>query len=460
MPALEDYLNEISKETITAASKTAAENGWRPNDGDAKSLFGKLNRTLAELREAVGKGYLKPLPTYVRADLAEFVTNIQANLNEMAAGQDHTSNLQDSLERLNKTAWLAGLRATGGQALAIDATTVAVEDVAQLAQKATIGAENIRRSLEEVEESKASAASILNEIRAANETGNQLSEKSKETLGSLDEAMAALHVKLEQLSEIQAQTEDRANNVKARLDDATANEERIRQFTTRVDEDEKRLQTAITEAREAMNQTNANASATIQEMLDNAQGLKARLDEDEAKIGELLAGATAAGLFKAYGDRAKEIKPWPWAVAALGIAFVGVTTTYILLSGNNGKIGVDFFVRLGILLPTGILTAYFLRLYGQERRLQEEYKFKATSSLSLEPYRRLVADSTNDPSPESAQKYADFLIKSVETIFDPPTERVFGGEQKSTAKEIRTVTNGLSGLVEQIGNLIGKAKSG
>ncbi len=68
--------------------------------------------------------------------------------------------------------------------------------------------------------------------------------------------------------------------------------------------------------------------------------------------------------------------------------------------------------------------------YSRERRLEEEYAFKASISVSLTPYRELVLSILEKDATVDKGKYTDFVIDSVKNVFTSPTDRVFEGEKK------------------------------
>jgi hypothetical protein len=96
-------------------------------------------------------------------------------------------------------------------------------------------------------------------------------------------------------------------------------------------------------------------------------------------------------------------------------------------SANN----FAFWVKLSLTVPLGFAITFCTVQYGRERRLEEEYAFKSSVSVSLNPYRDLVHSILEKDGQVDQSKYTDFVIGSVTNVFTPPTDKVFDGEKKS-----------------------------
>ena len=80
--------------------------------------------------------------------------------------------------------------------------------------------------------------------------------------------------------------------------------------------------------------------------------------------------------------------------------------------------------------------------YSRERKLEEEYAFKSSVSISLDPYQKLVAGLIDKGNPAEMARYAEFVIQSINRIFTSPTDPVFadvGGDKNSADKIIHAV---------------------
>jgi hypothetical protein len=83
--------------------------------------------------------------------------------------------------------------------------------------------------------------------------------------------------------------------------------------------------------------------------------------------------------------------------------------------------------------------------FSRERRLEEEYAFKANISISLDPYRKLVAELVDTDDPADKAKYSDFVIESINRVFTSPTANSF---------EDRPSSDLVTGIIKEVGNII------
>ena len=99
-------------------------------------------------------------------------------------------------------------------------------------------------------------------------------------------------------------------------------------------------------------------------------------------------------------------------------------------------------LRLAALMPgagcRSIAIAFCNLQYSRERKLEEEYAFKSSVSISLEPYQKLVAALVDKGNPTELSKYTEFIIQSVNRVFTSPTGPVFEGipSEKNYAEKI------------------------
>ncbi len=91
-------------------------------------------------------------------------------------------------------------------------------------------------------------------------------------------------------------------------------------------------------------------------------------------------------------------------------------------------------MKLSLTVPLGFALTFCTVQYSRERRLEEEYAFKSSISVSLNPYRDLI-HSILEKGGADLTKYTDFVVDSVRNVFTPPTDKVFDGGKKSGLTE-------------------------
>ena len=174
---------------------------------------------------------------------------------------------------------------------------------------------------------------------------------------------------------------------------------------------------------------------TIEANQKKTQELIAELAKLKDQIREQIQQATGFQLFGAFQSRQNEIAKskniWVYAIAALVVISAGVTIWIAheaqFYSANN----FAFWVKLSLTVPLGFAITFCTVQYGRERRLEEEYAFKSSVSVSLNPYRDLVHSILEKDGQVDQSKYTDFVIGSVTNVFTPPTDKVFDSAKES-----------------------------
>jgi hypothetical protein len=182
------------------------------------------------------------------------------------------------------------------------------------------------------------------------------------------------------------------------------------------------------------NQLAKRSEETIEANHTKSEGLVAELVKLKDQIKEQIQQATRFQLFGAFQSRQNEIAKsknlWVYAIAGLVAISAGVTIWIAheaqFYSANN----FAFWVKLSLTVPLGYAITFCTVQYGRERRLEEEYAFKSSISVSLNPYRDLVLSILKDDKLDQS-KYAEFVISSVTNVFTPPTDKVFDSEKKT-----------------------------
>lgn len=153
------------------------------------------------------------------------------------------------------------------------------------------------------------------------------------------------------------------------------------------------------------------------------------------QIREQIQQATGFQLFGAFQSRQNEIAKskniWVYAIATLVVISAGVTVWIAHEAQFYNANSFAFWVKLSLTVPLGYAITFCTVQYGRERRLEEEYAFKSSVSVSLNPYRDMVLSILEKDGNLDQSKYTDFVISSVMNVFTPPTDKVFDTEKKS-----------------------------
>ncbi|MGC4054480.1 MAG: hypothetical protein QM757_35830 [Paludibaculum sp.] len=163
------------------------------------------------------------------------------------------------------------------------------------------------------------------------------------------------------------------------------------------------------------------------------------LDMLEGQIRESIRRATGFTLFHSFQKRQEdlEISKRFWVKmlsTAIGAAIL-LSVWFIYYASAIQNFGPAFYLKLTISLPLVYAIWFCSVQYSRERRLEEEYAFKSSISISLDPYRELVDKLVLRDKPEELAKYTAFVIESVSRVFTSPTEIAFERAKDPTPAE-------------------------
>jgi uncharacterized protein YjbJ (UPF0337 family)/uncharacterized coiled-coil DUF342 family protein len=204
------------------------------------------------------------------------------------------------------------------------------------------------------------------------------------------------------------------------------------------------------------NQLTERSKETIEANHSKTQLLLEELGSLKEQIRAQLQQATGFTLFGAFQARQNQIVRsknfWKYAIFVLVLISVGVTAWIAheaqFYTANN----FAFWVKLSLTVPLGFAITFCTVQYSRERRLEEEYAFKSSISVSLNPYRDLVHSILERDETVDKNKYTDFVIDSVKNVFTPPTDKVFDGDKKPSEVPLKALKQ-----VAEIAGTVAKA---
>jgi hypothetical protein len=167
--------------------------------------------------------------------------------------------------------------------------------------------------------------------------------------------------------------------------------------------------------------------------------LVSELDKLEGQIKDSIRRATGFTLFHSFQKRQEALVSsknfWAKMLALVVFISLGLSIAFIIYVNFVETFGPAFYLKLSISLPI-IYAIWFCSVqYSRERRLEEEYAFKSSISISLDPYRELVEKLVVKDKPEELAKYTAFIIESVGRVFTSPMESAFDHTKDSTPAE-------------------------
>jgi chromosome segregation ATPase len=202
----------------------------------------------------------------------------------------------------------------------------------------------------------------------------------------------------------------------------------------------------------------ADSSANNKAFLENGQAdhakLKTELEDLENQIRDKIYQATGYTLFGAFQSRQNAVAKAKqnWAIATLACVFmallVGIYIVHAIHSVQDVRF--EFFAKLSLSLPIIYAIGFCSIQYSKERRLEEEYAFKSSVSVSLKPYQELVAELVTKTDEAELAKYTAFVIASVQNVFSSPTDKVFETPQKEGGVISEGTVKQVSKLIEPL----------
>ncbi len=183
-----------------------------------------------------------------------------------------------------------------------------------------------------------------------------------------------------------------------------------------------------------INETSVFADTTIVRNNDKTIELIAKLEGLEGQIKDAIERATGYSLFNSFSIRQGQLaatkNQWRWILLSLVILSVAAT---LLVGFTTDVFNIAFYIKLAISIPLGYSIGFCTLQYSRERKLEEEYAFKANISISLVPYKDLVEKMINPNSAEERVKYTSFLIDAIKEVYSPPKSGTSDGGSEAFA---------------------------
>jgi ElaB/YqjD/DUF883 family membrane-anchored ribosome-binding protein len=384
---------------------------------------------------------------------------------------------------------LAGEIAT--KEVAIRSTVIEIE---QLRESASAGLQSVQKSAEEISSIKSNAQQINEQLgELLKSYGAELEESAKrsaltasELRENCDQAVAAATTSIgkstteltesitkirndaaegmrvamvgltSSVDQLRTEVSTLVANSDARLKSSEDNQSKLQQqsLDTFVKQRDVLLKEVSGEFRAKSELVETEARSKVGENDAEVRRLITTLDELESRIRDSIERATGYTLFHSFQKRQEDLvkakRFWERALAvAVGLSLFA--SGFFIWSLQYVHVyNAAFYLKLSISLPIIYAIAFCSLQYSRERRLEEEYAFKSSISISLDPYQKLVKQLVNDKNPEELAKYTTIVIDSVNRVFTSPTEQIFDdrGHEVNTSPE--KLLKGLRDFIEPL----------
>lgn len=440
-----EILTTLTEEAQNTALAKCKELGFDPNRGTVSldESFINLNAVRLILMDAIEKKKLIQLPITVQTTLFGYLEAISKFQTSLIGGSDEVVNLTNIIEQLNTAIWQYGLHNFSTEVLGYQTKLNQLKnqdlEVKRLKSELETGLQ-LKSELEQLlGEIKNSTETLKNTLVSSEDNARKITENLNRTTEADQKASAVLAT----IQQSESTSTQLLATTKTSNAETVALEGKIKEFYAQIDQYRTKI-TTTTEGAEKAVQTN---QAETEELISTLKAL-----EDQIKV--QIQKATGFSLFHSFQTRqetlAKSKRFWAIALALLVSVSIGLTM-FVVLTTND--INVAFYLKLAMSLPIIYAIAFCTVQYSRERRLEEEYAFKSNISISLIPYQELVAKLINTQNQAEIEKYAAFIIESINKVFTPPMDKIFEGEVKQkglTNKAIKQLHLILEPLIKAI----------
>ena len=296
--------------------------------------------------------------------------------------------------------------------------------------------EELQEQINSAKNKKSSITEELNELRTKLNVENIEAENKKRIKNrqeDLEEELQEINYEIHRLEEdiedlIGADNIDDIDNIsdksKELLNDVESEYQKVKQIREKLEHDQNKL-------------------AARQEQLDDL--------EETAK--GLLERTTSASLGEQFADRKSELEKtvWYWKYGAI-ISIIALISFSLLiyyhLLGSDGSYLVDFS-KVALLLPVSVAVWFTVSNYSRQKRLMEEYEFKARMALSLPGFREVLEEQSSE---DTEQVEIEFIVNTMNKIYSNPHQNILSD---SDNPEDTPLANGHQSMVKvfkQLGN--------
>lgn len=404
---------------------------------DIGVIFERLRESRDLLRRLADDGYLSSLPFGVLSSLGSFISGALSHLQPLADGNNTVDNFAAQAEALREVILRYGMDRLDGEPAADEQKKAALASLIAEARKLRRELTTTLKKSPQIEQLISRSQEVLTQIQSHQQEAAEQQETAASSAQDAREALVAATQNGEQVAAALKSVQDRRDEV-------------IAHQSTIEDLHEK-----VAEIRANVIQIEQRADGTIAQNTHKTDDIISRLNEQQEATQRALEHATGVSLFHSYDQRQGQLaraKLWWLSGLVVALASVGWATYWIAAAA------FPFTDAFWIKLPVGSVLVYAvifcMNQYGRERRLEEIYAFKSKVSVSLEAYRglieRLLTLMEGVPEGDPRATYTQFVIASVDKIFQPPSEYGRGDEGKADTVELsadmlrKIVSNALS----------------
>ncbi|TKX80267.1 hypothetical protein [Halorubrum sp. SD626R] len=177
----------------------------------------------------------------------------------------------------------------------------------------------------------------------------------------------------------------------------------------------------------------------IKEKRKNAEEIEERLSNLEDTASDLLDRTTSSALGEQFAERKKELETplRGWKIASALSIFLLLGASWIIYTDIGSSTGgiTSNITKIGLLLPISVAVWFCVSNYTRQKRLIEEYEFKARMAISLVGFREAL---DNELDGNSDELIAEFMINTMENIYTNPQDNINSDEENPDPQSTQT----------------------
>ena len=183
--------------------------------------------------------------------------------------------------------------------------------------------------------------------------------------------------------------------------------------------------------------------------LEKAEKAEKIMEEMLAKkdeINRLLGQANDGSLGAKFHERQKKIQKYSYILIVLIIIALGATSywTFHVFQTYTAQDWMSFVMNMIRTFPAWFLVWWLIGRYTNERKLQEEYAFKAAVEMSMRNHSELLNDNDKGNQEERATRQI-MLQRALENIYKNPNSK-----EKGLTISSKSINDSLKQLIEII----------
>ena len=175
-----------------------------------------------------------------------------------------------------------------------------------------------------------------------------------------------------------------------------------------------------------------NKNSKIDEKLNKIEDKREELEKREENIEQLedsaeglLERTTSSALGEQFADRKSELeeslKYWKYGSVLSILALIAVSGgIYYDISTSQASFNMNLS-KIVLVIPISVAVWFTVSNYRRQKRLAEEYEFKARMALSLSGFRQVLKE---DEVNEDSEVVANFVKETMEKIYSNPQKNV------------------------------------